>query len=426
VVALIDEGCGKPEELVAMMSVANGIIRMEMEENARILSVVKHPRVAPTRIEAPLTWSPAVSRRSFEPRVIASEMRRLFSTPAEPLRTKLQDDYVSVFWKNLASWSGMLWDPKRFPRMAYELDKEAHARAREYMVLLPWHLKLAFRLLMPRTLSKVSDMQRFVARFSKITERQGYGSTEYLIEASKTDEHTLRMYENSSCWGLEGVGARLGFHTCGEWAGGFMSMEAEERDWNVLETKCIGLGDPYCEFKAVPGKIGELSEVLESIDSSVVDRVHERLMDQLIGYLVEGKPLPERPTAGGRIFFEEMHHVTGVPALLSERYRMALRMGGARTGKEAGERLIEAGVRGDEAIRRVIGLMDHCKVGKTDLGETLVIEDNCESFGLRPGQPSCFFTTGFLNGLFSAVKNQRVREVRCIAAGDPYCEWEIR
>jgi len=38
---------------------------------------------------------------------------------------------------------------------------------------------------------------------------------------------------------------------------------------------------------------------------------------------------------------------------------------------------------------------------------------------------SYVFTTGFLNGLFSAVKNQHVREVKCIAAGDPYCEWEI-
>jgi predicted hydrocarbon binding protein/KaiC/GvpD/RAD55 family RecA-like ATPase len=425
VLALVDEGCGREQDLVAMMTVADGIIRMEMEENSRIVSVVKHPQVALTRIEAPMTWSATVSHQSFDPRVLTGEMRQLFSAPAEPLRTKLQDDYVSVFWKNLASWSGMLWDPKRFPRMAYELDKEAHARAREYMALLPWHMRLAFRLLMPKTLSEVRDMRRFFSRFSKIVGRQGYGIEEYLTEASKTDEHAFRVYENSTCWGLEGVGARLGFHLCGEWAGGFMAMEEEERDWNVIETKCIGLGDPYCEFRAVPGKISELSEYLESIDSSVVDRVHDRLMDQLMGFLVDGRPLPERPTAGGRICFEEMHHVSGVPALFSERYRMALRMGGVKVGKEVGERLMEAAVTGDEAIRRVIGFMDYCKVGKMDLGKTLVIEDNCESFGLRPGQPACFFTTGFLNGLFSAVKNQHVREVRCIAAGDPYCEWEI-
>ena len=64
-------------------------------------------------------------------------------------------------------------------------------------------------------------------------------------------------------------------------------------------------------------------------------------------------------------------------------------------------------------------------MAKITLGETIRMEENCESFGLETGQLSCFLTTGFLNGLFSAVKNQHVRETKCIAAGDPYCEWEI-
>jgi predicted hydrocarbon binding protein len=58
------------------------------------------------------------------------------------------------------------------------------------------------------------------------------------------------------------------------------------------------------------------------------------------------------------------------------------------------------------------------------------IQENCESIRTKLfstiEEPSCFFTTGFLNGLFSTVKNKRVREIRCITAGDPYCEWEIR
>jgi len=43
----------------------------------------------------------------------------------------------------------------------------------------------------------------------------------------------------------------------------------------------------------------------------------------------------------------------------------------------------------------------------------------------RLEETSYFLTTGFLNGLFSAVKNRHIREIKCIAAGDPYCEWEI-
>ena len=104
-------------------------------------------------------------------------------------------------------------------------------------------------------------------------------------------------------------------------------------------------------------------------------------------------------------------------------------MGGAKSGKEVGERLTNAGLSSDEAVRRVLHLLEHCKVGKATIGETIRIRENCESIRTKLFthimEPSCFFTTGFLNGLFSAVKNQHVREVRCVAAGDPYCEWEI-
>jgi len=69
--------------------------------------------------------------------------------------------------------------------------------------------------------------------------------------------------------------------------------------------------------------------------------------------------------------------------------------------------------------------MDYCHVGKVTVGETVRIRENCESYGLETGAPSCFFTTGFLNGVFSALKGRHARETKCAAAGDPYCEWEL-
>ena len=108
---------------------------------------------------------------------------------------------------------------------------------------------------------------------------------------------------------------------------------------------------------------------------------------------------------------------------------MAQRMGGAKSGKELGERLKQAGKNGDEAIKRVIEFMNYSKVGKVTLGKTIRIRENCETVRTKLAtairEPSCYFTTGFLNGLFSAVKNQHVREIKCIVAEDPYCEWEI-
>ena len=92
---------------------------------------------------------------------------------------------------------------------------------------------------------------------------------------------------------------------------------------------------------------------------------------------------------------------------------------------------MDAGLREDEAVKCVLHLLEYCKVGKVTVDETIRMEENCESmreslFTTKREEPSCYFTTGFLNGFFSAVKNQHVRETRCIGVGDPYCEWEFR
>jgi len=174
----------------------------------------------------------------------------------------------------------------------------------------------------------------------------------------------------------------------------------------------------------VPREIDELRDSLEK-DSDVIDKVQERLMNHILGFLLQGKPLMERPICGSDVHIHEVQHVTATPTV-DERLQMVFRMGGARAGKMLGEHLMEARVMEDEAIRRIIDFMNYCKVGKVTLGETIRMRENCEVFGLKTEEPSCFFTTGFLNGLFSVVKNQHVREIRCIATGDPFCEWEIK
>ena len=106
-------------------------------------------------------------------------------------------------------------------------------------------------------------------------------------------------------------------------------------------------------------------------------------------------------------------------------------MGGARSEKQVGELLLEAGLSEAKAVKRVLDFLNQCKIGKVTINETIRMIENCESsqtkiFTTKEKAPSCYFTTGFLNGFFSAVNNQHVKETRCIAIGDPYCEWEFR
>ena len=78
-----------------------------------------------------------------------------------------------------------------------------------------------------------------------------------------------------------------------------------------------------------------------------------------IVFLVDGKPLVERPRLGSDfLMFFEMTF----PALANERYRIALRLGGAKTGKEVEERLLYAGISENEAVKRIPNFLEYCKV----------------------------------------------------------------
>jgi len=439
VLACIDEGCGEEEDLVAMMSISNGVIKMETREGKQLLNVVKHPKLKPTRIEAPIEPEHiGLEERVFNPDVLARYLRG-----DEAVMRGEVGDFVNLFWPNFAHWSGMLWDPKRFPMMVYEMNKEDGPSMIKLMreneevkrAMFPWRMRLLLRF-MPKSFSKPKDMKKLLKGMERSfvgPKQERSGIMEYLEEVSKTDEHYVRTYESSECWGFENVGATMGFYMLPGAAGmvqAFESWQGLERDWNAIETKCIGLGDPYCEYKLVPGEIDELKDSLEK-DVSVIEKIHQRLMNHLLDSLLNGKPLLERPTLGSQVNIHRVCHAMVFPALAGERYRMVLGMGGARSGKQVGERLLEAGLSEDEAVNRVLIFLNQCKVGKVSVDETIKIVENCESsqtkiFTTKEKVPSCYFTTGFLNGFFSAVKNQHVKETRCIAMGDPYCEWEFR
>jgi predicted hydrocarbon binding protein/KaiC/GvpD/RAD55 family RecA-like ATPase len=423
ILALMDEGCGREEDLGAMMSVAEGILRMEIRENSRVITVVKHPEMEPATIKVPMTktWE----KKIYDIRTWDREMTRRYHE-VKQLRSE-SGDYVNIFWPNFMRWSSIIWDPQRFPKMMYESNKMPAAMLRESIRFFLWHKRFLFKLFMPEKLSRVKDMKKMVKLMNQqVMKQRRHGIIEYLEDVSRTDEHYIRVYENFECCGFEKVGAVMASILPPLAAGACEGIEKEEREWNAVETKCVGLGNPYCEFKLVPGGIGELEDSLRK-DSSVVEMINQRLMYRLMEFLLHGKPLVERPRLGSDYL---MGFETTLPAMTNERYRMALRMGGAKSGKEVGERLIEAGLNEDEAVKRVIRFLEHCKVGKVTMGETIRIRENCESFWTKFyttkwEESCCFFTTGFISGLYSAVKNQHVRETRCIALGDPFCEWEI-
>jgi predicted hydrocarbon binding protein len=315
VLALMDEGCGKEEDLGAMMSVADGIIKMEIRESSRTLNVVKHPKVRPTRIEVPIeSERVGLEARIINLGVLREQLRTMMA--GETLYRREVGDFVNLFWPNFAHWSGMLWDPKRFPMMTYELNKEDGASIRDIIPFFPWRWRLLLKLFMPKSFSKVKDMKKMWKTLEGRRLNERTGIMEYLDGISKTDEHYFRLYESSDCWGFENVGTAMASYlpptAIAGIIKGFEHWQGLERDWNAIETKCIGFGDPYCEIKLVPGEINELRGSLEK-DASAVERIHERLMERLMGFLLDGKPLVERPRLGSDINIHLVFHAMAFP-----------------------------------------------------------------------------------------------------------------
>jgi len=433
VLACMDEGCGKEEDLGSMMSLSNGLLKMEVKEERSILHVLKHPKVERTIIE--ISTEKIWKERALNVKLWDSEKvgRSIEALRSGSLTGEMGQFAVNLFWLNFMQWSGMLWDPKRFPIMIYEIWKQYGIITSELLSSLPWHTKLLLKLYfrLPQNLSEPKDVKKFFKFFRRLFGEKGRRDfiMEYLDDVSKTDEYQIRVYENVECWGFKNIGTTIASMFPPAIAGGIQGFDREKRNWNAIETKCIGLGDPYCEWKVVPGEIDGLQDSLEK-DISVLERIHDRLMNQLMGFLLDEHPLIETRPRLGNDYFMGMGNLAVIAG--GDRYLMALRMGAAKAGKEVGENLIAAGVGEDESIKRLLRFLEHCKVGKVTIDKTIRIKENIESVWTKAyttekwEEPLCYFTTGFLNGFFSAVKNQHVRETKCIAMGDPYCEWEFR
>ena len=425
VLVSFDEGCGKSEDLVAMMSIANGIIKIELQDKLKTFSVMKHPLITPSKITVPIDVDPQV-QFNFNYKLRAHISAKGMSLMRGPPVRKEVGDLVHVFWMNLGRWSGMLWDPKRFPVMEYNSNKCIADMIKDVKKMLPWRIRLLLRLLIPKNFSDVKDMKKLFS-FAKRKVKGNVSSIgEYLETASKRDEHYIRWFEGDMCYGFDNVGAKLALGTLGIWAGYMMGYEKEDREWNWIETKCVASGDPYCEVKAVPKAIEELKPVLESIDNEVIEKIFKVLLDRLHAYL-KGGPLWERPKLGPYVSLLRFTDIMVLPAIESPRFREALRLGGVLAGKRVGETMLTMGLKEEDAIKNLKLLLEYCKVGQVSMDEKKIrIKECCESALVKSEEPSCFFTTGFLNGFISTVSNRYIIKTKCVGSGDSLCEWDMR
>ena len=204
VLALIDEGCGKEQDLVAMQSIADSILRMEAKNGSRRIQVVKHPLVEAGKIDIPIETTPSAARAfDFNPEA-TKKLSKSMLMGGEPYRSEV-GDFLSPFWPNLAHWSGMLWDPRGFPRLIYDLNWEDGSSIKESTPYMPLRFRLMINSVLflqslgigvPKRFEGVDHIKLLVSRgipYIGGALQEHSGMIEYLEGVSSSEEHMFRI-----------------------------------------------------------------------------------------------------------------------------------------------------------------------------------------------------------------------------------------
>jgi predicted hydrocarbon binding protein/KaiC/GvpD/RAD55 family RecA-like ATPase len=442
VLVLMDEGVGQSEDFNALLSLADGIIRLTLQGEKQIVELVKHPNKTPSSHHQRLEIKPVLMDAS---EVIDPEFNRKFILSffeGEDVIRPTVGDYIDPIWPNLCHWSGTQWDPDGFPIILYQLNKDDQSEIGSdlHISFLPLKYKIMFRVLdvlkrigiIPDDFTSIKNMKRlwrFGMPYKVGSELENSGKITYLPDSSQEGAHVYRIEDSSDCYPLKGVGTVLASHLPPSMAGQVFSMEGKKRDWNAIETKCIGLGDPHCEVTLVPGEIDGLQATLQK-DGPTVERIHQRLIKIISESILSESSSAARSQQSNAVHLHVSFHAFGFPHIAGRRAQTAIRMGGAKAGREVAAHLRNAGLTSKEALTKLVFYLERIRAGYVHADETRFrIEENIEPlrtyYMTDIREPSCFFTTGFLNGFYNILFEKHVRERRCFAAGDPFCEWEI-
>jgi predicted hydrocarbon binding protein len=422
VVATMDEGCGRSEDLTALIAIAPAVMRMHLEGTRHMLEVVKHPHMKSGKLvvgTAEGQGRPLMCRTE-----IAQNTETLGSHWQQGVRPTL-GDYVGIPWLQLVYLGGLMWDYRRFPRLIYDVSRDIYT----HCVLLSREIaakKGQFDPKKPRP--PIHDPAVPEPTYTNVcsqAQAQKWAIMEFRRDRSTNGRHVFHSRESALCWNIGHLGARLCFYDCGTWAGAARAWDTDGCEWNTYEEKCMAAGSAHCEFILTRERPDQINAYLDSCQSSNCEAVLDGLIEVVAAAGLKGVDPVGRPQLGGETHFSYFQEATSVPALSNEKFMLAIRLAGANVGKRLGERFLQDGTKEDQAHSALATLLAKLRVGRLVLGDTVKLYENCESQGIRLKEPICFFTTGFLNSFFNVIDGFKVRELKCVGAADDYCEWEF-
>jgi predicted hydrocarbon binding protein len=424
IVTVIDEGIGKPEDLNALLALIPAVFRISLDGRSQVLEVVKHPsldrgRLTIGSIEGQARVLQCRSELTRDTEILGAHWESHAGRSPGFVRPKL-GDFVGVPWIQLVYLGGLTWDSRRFPALVYDAARDLYNHC----------LTLGKKESHDSGNASIHDddfaRQLFLASNGPdARERQNWARAEFRSKSAEAGHFTVRLHEAATCWNMRDLGARICFYDCGVFAGAAQAFDSDGCEWHACEEKCMGAGDAYCEMTVRPEPTTELDAYLNSCVGSRCEGALDRLVEAITQVAIGHADPPTRPTLGPDARLAAFQESTSVPAISDEQFMLAIRLAGANVGKKLGESFLKAEIREADSRKYLASVFAKLKIGKFFVTDTLKVYENCESYGIRANQPTCFFTTGFLNAFFTGIEGRKLRELGCVGAGAQYCEWEF-
>ncbi|MHA2295355.1 MAG: V4R domain-containing protein [Candidatus Hodarchaeales archaeon] len=274
-----------------------------------------------------------------------------------------------------------------------------------------------------------------------------------LAKIVKIDDNsaTIRLHGSALSVGVPELGEPLCYYISGEIAGLIETILGQITD--VEETKCYGLGDPYCEFEIKILAKEKAKTVPAEKDKSEAALRRRRFLDTLAQVLTTHNDSLFMRTIlrdrGDFVHFAMLQQIISALKGTDEYTAMLLYSAGFEFGrmspKEALSREIwqnkfslplsfenavatvaKAFEYPTEILRRM-GSFSKSEIISEEVAE-ITIHDCCYASGFdNRGRTYCDFTAGFIAGRLSLIFNEEiiVEETKCHGNGHTYCTFRI-
>lgn len=349
-------------------------------------------------------------------------MRRIGLTPfkqTRPIRSQLEDK-VNVTFTVLRFLSMSCL----YPQFMYDFYRIGKLLGYYAINGLPGNTLKFINHMLSKSETDILKSSIYQNIFSHGWRRLGGGVLEYAGYDEERRILTYRLFKSAIFPGEGGFNQPACFIQLGCLCG---SIEATTGKFcEGIETKCAGMGDPYCEFNLYIQE-DEGNPRFQLLSRKELDRSLDFMISKLIG---EEENI--RGDSGDNVHISIDQGINYMILSLSKGHVVLSKW----SGRLLGEKLIKL-----KKIKNLFDAMDYLeklfldlKVGlleKKILPDTIKVRVNesLYSSGVKNiNRGLCVFIAGIIEGMLrsSSDLDWRVKETKCIANGDGFCEFECK